>query len=122
MGKGENAGNQHFLLFLQCFQKPFARPYKPGLVWERVKYINNCKYDGINVKKTVLLMHHISHSVDGTINYVQQSCKVFVLCRSITIDFKTLEVLGARPCSAATSHSNSYITDVTKYMHYANPE
>ena len=23
MGKGENAGNQHFLLFPQCFQKAF---------------------------------------------------------------------------------------------------
>ena len=22
VGKGENAGNQHFLLFLQCFPKP----------------------------------------------------------------------------------------------------
>ena len=23
-GKGENAGNQHFLLFPQCFPKPFS--------------------------------------------------------------------------------------------------
>ena len=28
MGKGENAGNQHFLLFPQCFQ----RAYYPGLL------------------------------------------------------------------------------------------
>ena len=27
MGKGENAGNQHFLLFPQCFQKP---PHQGG--------------------------------------------------------------------------------------------
>ena len=25
MGKGENAGGQHFLLFLQCFQKAFGK-------------------------------------------------------------------------------------------------
>ena len=32
MGKGENAGYQHFLLFPQCFQKPFFPDlYKSGL-------------------------------------------------------------------------------------------
>ena len=33
MGKGENAGNQHFLLFLQCFQKPsLFRSFKLSIV------------------------------------------------------------------------------------------
>ena len=37
VGKGENAGYRHFLLFLQCFQKDsFVGPRKPGIVWERV--------------------------------------------------------------------------------------
>ena len=32
-GKGENAGYQHFLLFLQCFQKAFpCRQLKVGIV------------------------------------------------------------------------------------------
>ena len=34
VGKGENAGYQHFLLFLQCFPKP--SPFgllKVGIVW-----------------------------------------------------------------------------------------
>ena len=31
-----NAGYRHFLLFPQCFQKPFL----PGLVWERLKAWN----------------------------------------------------------------------------------
>ena len=32
MGKGENAGSEHFLLFSLHFQKPtFAGPYMPGL-------------------------------------------------------------------------------------------
>ena len=32
-GKGENAGNQHFLLFPQCFQKPFfTGSLKVGIV------------------------------------------------------------------------------------------
>ena len=36
--KGENAGYQHFLLFLQCFQKAsFQGTLKIGIVWERVK-------------------------------------------------------------------------------------
>ena len=39
VGKGENAGYQHFLLFPQCFQKSsFPRSVKVGLLWERVKH------------------------------------------------------------------------------------
>ena len=31
VGKGENAGHQHFLLFPQCFQKPsLSGSYKDG--------------------------------------------------------------------------------------------
>ena len=42
MGKGENAGNQHFLLFPQCFQNAsFSGSWKPGIVWERVKIQKN---------------------------------------------------------------------------------
>ena len=38
VGKGENAGYQHFLLFPQCFQKPsHLGSLKVGIVWERVK-------------------------------------------------------------------------------------
>ena len=34
VGKGENAGYQHFLLFPQFFQKlPFSRSLKVGIVW-----------------------------------------------------------------------------------------
>ena len=34
VGKGENAGNQHFLLFLQCFQKvSFPGSVKVRIVW-----------------------------------------------------------------------------------------
>ena len=36
--KGENAGYQHFLLFLQCFEKSsFPDTSKGVIVWERVK-------------------------------------------------------------------------------------
>ena len=32
--KGENAGNQHFLLFTQCFQKPFSsRSLERWIFW-----------------------------------------------------------------------------------------
>ena len=38
VGKGENAGYQHFLLFPQCFQKvSFSESLKVRTVWERVK-------------------------------------------------------------------------------------
>ena len=34
VGKGENAGYQHFLLFQQCFQKTFSSVVlKVGIVW-----------------------------------------------------------------------------------------
>ena len=34
VGKGENAGYQHFLLFQHCFQKAsFQGSFKPGIVW-----------------------------------------------------------------------------------------
>ena len=37
VGKGENAGYQHFLLFTQSFQKvSFSRLLKVGIAWERV--------------------------------------------------------------------------------------
>ena len=39
VGKGEIARDEQFLLFSQCFQKTSsADKYKPGLVWERIKY------------------------------------------------------------------------------------
>ena len=38
LGKGENAGYQHFVLFPQCFQKAsFLDSLKVGIVWERVQ-------------------------------------------------------------------------------------
>ena len=37
VGKGENAGYQHFLLFPQCFPKPSSLgSLKVGVVWQRV--------------------------------------------------------------------------------------
>ena len=34
VGKGENAGYRHFLLFPQCFQKPsYTGSLKVGIVW-----------------------------------------------------------------------------------------
>ena len=38
VGKGENAGYQHFLLFTQCFEKvSFPDKSKGVIVWEWVK-------------------------------------------------------------------------------------
>ena len=54
VGKGKNAGYQHFLLFPQCFQKPsISGSLKVGIVWQRVKsysakfeYMTITKIDG----------------------------------------------------------------------------
>ena len=44
VGKGDNAGYQHFLLFPQCFQKPSCpRLLKVGIVWERVNCLPSSK-------------------------------------------------------------------------------
>ena len=42
VGKGESAGNQHFLLFPQCFHKAsFSGLLKVGIVWYRVNLLPN---------------------------------------------------------------------------------
>ena len=39
VGKGENAGYKHFLLFIQCFQKSsLPGSLKVGTVWVKSKY------------------------------------------------------------------------------------
>ena len=43
VGKGENAGYQHFLLFPPCFLKAsFPGSLKVGIVWQRVNYVMTC--------------------------------------------------------------------------------
>ena len=43
VGKGENAGCQHFLLFPQSFQKAlFSGSLKVGIVWLRVNLLSVC--------------------------------------------------------------------------------
>ena len=45
VGKGENAGYQHFLLLLQCFQKlSFPEVFKVGLCGKELSLIVICKY------------------------------------------------------------------------------
>ena len=40
VGKGENAGHQHFLLFLQCFQGDLpSGSLEPRVAWQRVKFV-----------------------------------------------------------------------------------
>ena len=43
VGKGENADLQYFLLFLQCFCKPFSLGSLTfGIVWNRIKSFIQC--------------------------------------------------------------------------------
>ena len=64
VGKGENAGYQHFLLFPQCFQKAsFSKSLKVGIVWESfipLPYnlvLSNLKKNAF--EKIVLILYHI---------------------------------------------------------------
>ena len=42
VGKGENAGYQHFLLFSQCFQKASLPDRSKGvIVWEWVNFLQS---------------------------------------------------------------------------------
>ena len=42
VGKGGNAGYQHFLLFPPCFQKAsFTKVLKVGIMWQRVKVVKS---------------------------------------------------------------------------------
>ena len=44
VGKGENAGHQHFLLFPQCFQNAsFQGSLKVRILWKRVKAMRRLK-------------------------------------------------------------------------------
>ena len=60
VGKGGNAGYQHFLLFPQCFQKAsFSESLKVGIVWKRVNVIR-IKLQ-TSPSTSVLLSDNVSH-------------------------------------------------------------
>ena len=49
VGKGENAGYQHFLLFPQCFQTTcFSGSLKVGTAWLRVKGLSMRGLETVN--------------------------------------------------------------------------
>ena len=69
VGKGENAGYQHFLLFLQCFEKaPFPDMSKGIIVWEWVK------------KNTQAFLQQCFcfHAAENTIHFFSLKCLFFV--------------------------------------------
>ena len=54
VGKGENAGYQHFLLFPECFEKAsFPDCQKGVIVWEWVKNLNSQMDNGKRVSAGV---------------------------------------------------------------------
>ena len=60
VGKGENSGYQHFLLFPQCFQKAsFPEASKGVIVWEWVNSLPNDK---------ILVMSKFKELADHKIN------------------------------------------------------
>ena len=58
VGKGENAGYQHFLLFPQCFQKASYPDRSKGvIVWERVND-RQVGYQCMNSQVSLILLQH----------------------------------------------------------------
>ena len=54
LGKGENAGNQHFLLFPKCFQKPPSQELlKFGIVRLRFNPLPDDKFLDSSVSKQI---------------------------------------------------------------------
>ena len=68
MGKGENAGNQHFILFLQCFQKPLFQGALKGVVWEWV-----------NANQDVCVMFVSAVRTEPHSKYNSETCSCHVL-------------------------------------------
>ena len=55
LGKGENAGYQHFLLFPECFKKSFPQgSLKVGNVWYKAechrKYLSGLLYSVVTIE------------------------------------------------------------------------
>ena len=58
--KGENAGDQHFLLFPQCFQKfTFSVSLKVGIVWDRINKMTNFGLSQIEVNSQTTISDEI---------------------------------------------------------------
>ena len=54
VGKGENAGNQHFLFIPQCFQKAtVSGSLKVGIVWLRVNPLTDNKILDLSKSKQI---------------------------------------------------------------------
>ena len=85
MGKGENAGYQHFLFFPQCFQKAFyTRLLKDMIVWKRVKkkWCLIIKYTTYGFKKK---WEHIASFIFISARLNKHKC--FVHSRGISFKF-----------------------------------
>ena len=60
VGKGENAGYRHVLLFPQCFQRAFyPESLKVGIVWLRVE--NKCLICQKTESQTTVCKFHLDH-------------------------------------------------------------
>ena len=83
VGKGENAGYQHFLPFLQCFQKvSFSGSLKVGFVWLRVEpFISHelKTFSQINIKTKSQNLYHAKQDV-----FVKHECHFL---RNVTFIF-----------------------------------
>ena len=56
LGKGENAGFQHFLLFLKCFQKPFLKAFCLEADCLRVIRTQKCVIKGFQTRTSYKLL------------------------------------------------------------------
>ena len=84
VGKGENAGNQHFLLFQPCFLKTFfLRLGKARIVWKKTGPISyrNRKFDITTVRQFSLEEELLRKTENFYLNYLISIYVVFYINR-----------------------------------------
>ena len=99
VGKGENAGYQHFLLFPQCFQKtsPCAGLLKVRTVWESVKSFIPFKID--------LYRYSFGYSKETVKTILEKSGQVRILPDSIYLNLEQTPTPPPPPHTHTHTHT-----------------
>ena len=65
--KGENAGNQHFLLLPQCYQRPSSSRFlKLGIAWEKGKDVKFTKV--LQTRFILILLNDVDETYKQAVN------------------------------------------------------
>ena len=66
VGKGENAGDQHFLLLPQCFQNALSTgSSKAGTVWQRISNLNALRLNKEVQNEIIVAIYNVYPKAKG---------------------------------------------------------